>query len=399
MNQFIDLVKTGDLPALKVLLTSDVFDLSEINKLDEDGRTPFELSLACGYKAIAELLMTQESFQMNSSNSNPLLAAIKYGYIDLADRLLDKGANPNFRIVGSSSALVSVLEQEHFELAKKMVACGAEINIRNEKGWTPLIWASIRGFKNIVIFLLDQGADVHIVNNDGWNAITGAIFKNHQDIVALLMEKGAVFSQKFAEAALVKSYQSGDKQSVEALMNLQINTNIFDEHKTPLLLMAIKKGDTDFVKKLLEQGANPNTLDASGATMLWHCAKLGALDNAKLLFEHGADINLKNDTSTGKTALIQSVQGKQASITEFLLQKSAYVDMQDKEGNTAIFYAVDNRNIELVKLLVQFKANANIQNIKGISAMSYASSHTNKYDGGRVIAPYDQMLVIMKQNG
>ena len=395
MNQFIELVKTGDLPALKVLLTSDVFDLSEINKLDEDGRTPFELSLACGYKSIAELLMTQESFQMNSSNSNPLLATIKYGYIDLADRLLDKGANPNFRVVGSHSALVSMLEQEHFGLAKKMVECGAEINIRNEKGWTPLIWASIRGFKNIVIFLLDQGADVHIVNNDGWNAITGAIFKNHQDIVALLMEKGAVFSQKFAEAALVKSYQSGDKQSVDALMNLQINTNVFDEHKKPLLLMAIEKGDTEFIKKLLEQGANPNTLDASGASMLWHCAKLGALDNAKLLFENGADINLKN-TSNEATALIKAAQDNQLVITAFLLEKDAYVDSQDKNGETAILYAVVEKNIELVNLLIQFKANANIKNIKGTSAISYASSQTSKFG---IIAPYDKMLVIMRQNG
>lgn len=380
MTDLIDLIKVGDYVAVESFLNDEYCATEQINSSNGDNRTAFETALACGYKNIALLLVNHEDFDFNTSSSNPLLATIKYGYIDIAEILLDKGANPNFRVQGSSSALVSVLEQEYIELAQKMVACGAEVNIRNEKGWTPLIWASIRGFKSIVEFLINNGADVHIVNNDGWNAVTGALFKNHKDIVSLLMENGAVLSHKFTQAALVKSYESGDKESALHLIGRGIDVNLFNENKKPLILTALEKGDFEFFKLLLKHGVDPNTLDSNSASLLLHSTRLGLVENAQLLLEHGADINLKSGVNL-TPPIVRAASDNQLTMAEFLLKNGAFVNAQNKHGTTALHCAVSNKNIKMMKLLLEEKANPDVKNNEDHSSRYKAKQEKDSYKG------------------
>ena len=205
-HELLSAVMQGDSTKVKELVAQKPESVNFI--CEESGKSLFEIALEAGYSNIATTLLKSEEFDLNLPAHNPLRITIALGYIELAKELLNLGANPNYRPEQISSSLLLCLENEYFDLAQLMVDKGAEVDIRNNKGWTPLIWTSIKGRKLAVDFLIKNGANINICNNDGWNAITGAYFKNRKDIVNILSKEGAVFSARFSEAALLSSYQS-----------------------------------------------------------------------------------------------------------------------------------------------------------------------------------------------
>src|SRR5690554_3343112 len=273
VNNLFELIENG--------LNQQVLELvadkpSLINSVSEQGLSLIETAIKNGFTGLVIELLSFETLDVNHSGHNPLRIAVATGNLSVAAALLDKGASPNYRSEGMSSSLLLCLESEYFALAKKMIKHGAEVDIRNEHGWTPLIWASIKGRLKAVEFLLNHGANIHACNNDGWNALTGAYFKKQTAVVNLLLEKGAVFSEKYAEAAVLSGYQSGFLDVVEYLLNeMDVNPNIADDKNESLLAKAVTKGDWAMVKLLLNKKANPNVFDENGFPLIALLARDG----------------------------------------------------------------------------------------------------------------------------
>ena len=226
-EQLLSAVEIGDKSSLKAILNQQPELINIV--FDEHNKTVFELALENGFSDIAKELVHNTHFHLNHSEHNPLRLSIDLGYLDIAEALLKKGANPNYRPKQMSSALLLCLENEYFDLAELMIKCGAEVNIRNSTGWTPLIWTSIKGRVKAVDFLLKHVASVSICNNDGWNAVTGAFFKQRTEVVSMLFNAGAVFSAKFAEAALILAYKNGQRDIVLQLLDDGVNPDVENE--------------------------------------------------------------------------------------------------------------------------------------------------------------------------
>ncbi len=348
-----------------------------INSVSEKSFTVFEALLDAGFTKAAAQVLALEAFDANQSGHNPLRAAIATGNIDLAYALLEKGSSPNYRPEGISSALLLCLENEYFELAEAMVKHGAEVNIRNDHGWTPLIWASMKGRFKAVEFLLNHGANLHACNNDGWNAVTGAYFKKRTNIVNLLLEKGAVFSEKYAEAALLSAYESGYLDVVEYLVKeMDTNPNVADEKDISLLAKAVTKGDWPTVKLLLEKNANPNVLDAKGLPLIAALARDGKNDLIELFLECGADIHLSS--STGVSAIYSAASYNQESTAGYLIEKGANVNAQTVDGWTPLMIAANDGYEGMVQLLLELTANTQLVTKNGTTARSIAQSRAPK---------------------
>lgn len=345
-----------------------------INSVSEKSFTVFEALLDAGFTKAAAQVLALEAFDANQSGHNPLRAAIATGNIDLAYALLEKGSSPNYRPEGISSALLLCLENEYFELAEAMVKHGAEVNIRNDHGWTPLIWASMKGRFKAVEFLLNHGANLHACNNDGWNAVTGAYFKKRTNIVNLLLEKGAVFSEKYAEAALLSAYESGYLDVVEYLVKeMDTNPNVADEKDISLLAKAVTKGDWPTVKLLLEKNANPNVLDAKGLPLIAALALDGHDDLIKLFLKSGADMHLCS--SQGVTAIFAASAHNQESTVGYLIEKGANVNAKAVGAWTPLMMAADKGYAGVVNLLVELGANTQLKNNDEATALKLARNH------------------------
>lgn len=87
--------------------------------------------------------------------------------------------------------LQAALFNGHKEVAQQLLDKGANINAQNGFYGNALQMASSEGYKEIVQLLLDKGADVNAQNGFHGNALQMASLKGHEDIAQLLIEKGA----------------------------------------------------------------------------------------------------------------------------------------------------------------------------------------------------------------
>ena len=66
----------------------------------------------------------------------------------------------------------------HKEVAELLIDKGADVNAKDEWGSTPLHYAALKGHKEVAELLIDKGADVHAKGDDGKTPID---FATHPD--------------------------------------------------------------------------------------------------------------------------------------------------------------------------------------------------------------------------
>jgi ankyrin repeat protein len=146
---------------------------------DDNGSTPLMAASRFGYIGIAELLI-EKGADINAQNSwgwTALQQACN-GKIDVIKYLLSKGANPNLNDHDNISPLFILSEfgdgEKEVEGIKLLIAAGANINnqcygtiLEEKKGATPLLVAAWNSRYNNVLELLRSGADPNICNISG----------------------------------------------------------------------------------------------------------------------------------------------------------------------------------------------------------------------------------------
>jgi ankyrin repeat protein len=191
--------------------------------LQPEGISLLHAATALGYTEIVRILVTRKDKDGKAVTIN---SGSKYGTSTTED-----GITP----------LMDACVKDNLEIAEILVENGANVNATTEKNKTALLLAGTRHYSRIVKFLLENGADPNIKMNKmttspGMTALHAGTYS--MDVVRLLVEKGA---------------------DVNALMQNK------DEHngKTPLMI-ACEGNKKDIVKYLCEHGADPNITDRNG---------------------------------------------------------------------------------------------------------------------------------------
>jgi ankyrin repeat protein len=143
--------------------------LTEIDKAPElleahstDGWTPLHLAGFFGWPDLANALLDKgaavDSRSTNSMKNTPLHAAAAGGGTPLVELLLKRGANPNSTQEGGWTALHAAAQSGNRPMAEALVANGANINQRADNNQTPLDMALLKGHHDLVEFLEQLGA-------------------------------------------------------------------------------------------------------------------------------------------------------------------------------------------------------------------------------------------------
>ena len=91
---------------------------------------------------------------------------------DIAQLLLERGANPNIKNNNGFTALILASKWGRvIDTVRVLLKKGADINAITNNGYTALMWASLEGNVDTVKLLLNNGANPNIRNNDGNTAI------------------------------------------------------------------------------------------------------------------------------------------------------------------------------------------------------------------------------------
>lgn len=126
-----------------------------------------------------------------------LMIACYYGYIEIVDLLIQKGAdiNAETNYSGFSGTPLSfAVEKNNLDIVKLLIKKGANVNGRcyaGEEYLSILQLACYNDYKDIVSILIDNGADVNIKDGSRVTALSITLKNRNDEIIKILKKAGA----------------------------------------------------------------------------------------------------------------------------------------------------------------------------------------------------------------
>jgi len=186
-------VQSGAIEAVKDALNR----AANPNAEDEDMFTPLHYAAMYGYSEIAEYLVDKGAYvdgwydEYQFGFETPLHYAAENGHVHTVTLLLAKGARVDVEYLGETP-LHSAVRNGYLDVAKVLMAHGASIDACDEEGYTPLYLAVQSGYTEIVSYLLEREALVNInLAMSESSPLHAAVAQGDTIIVRLLLEHGA----------------------------------------------------------------------------------------------------------------------------------------------------------------------------------------------------------------
>ncbi|XP_059179207.1 poly [ADP-ribose] polymerase tankyrase-1-like isoform X1 [Physella acuta] len=178
------------------------------NKKNRDGHTPLDLvkegdqdvaDLLRGDAALLEAakkgnlarvqkLATEENINCRDTqgrNSTPLHLAAGYNNVEVAEFLLENGADVNAQDKGGLIPLHNASSYGHVDIAALLIKYNTYVNAQDRWGFTPLHEAAQKGRTQLCALLLAHGADPTVKNQEGQTPLD---LTTADDVRALLQD-------------------------------------------------------------------------------------------------------------------------------------------------------------------------------------------------------------------
>lgn len=156
----------------------------------------FEVVTLGEVKRVKQLLDEKPELLNNYSTDGFTLLGLAafFGYLDLAQELLEKGAHPNiaannqFKVAPIHSACAT----SNLKMAALLIQNGADVNAKQMQDVTSIHAAAHNGQTELVQLLFDNGADINGKMENGLTPLSMAVegkFKETEDLIRKLSGK------------------------------------------------------------------------------------------------------------------------------------------------------------------------------------------------------------------
>lgn len=176
-----------------------------------------------------------------------LLVAITNRNKEITVKLLDKGANPNWKDEYQKPLIFHVIERKDYEMLDLLSKrSNIQIDITNELGETPLMIAAKMGDLEASKIFLSAGANPSAIDSSGWTPLlhSCAAPNDAVEVIDAFIAKGATFEarNKWGYNALMIASLHGNKKTVELLLSKGIDKNLTNNAGQSALQLAEAKG-------------------------------------------------------------------------------------------------------------------------------------------------------------
>ncbi|AVP87678.1 ankyrin repeat protein [Candidatus Phycorickettsia trachydisci] len=261
--------------------------------------------------------------------------------------------------------IATALAKKDLDLIQKLIQLGADPNFMSSGGETLLHIASAKGDISLLRILLSHGANIRAKNTHN-----KSVFEVAANSEVLEILKAHIIS-------LPKS--SLTKQPIDEIVQQETQTTIRKENLGKLLHDAILKNDKTQVKDLLNQGANIESLNIKGQTPLYAALSNDRLEIAGILLKEGAMIQEPNAAKNLAIHLAAS-RGDIEQVKTLTDKDPNSVSKQDTEGKTPLHYVAPTNHVEVAQILCDKGADVNALDHKHNTPLHDAATtpHNNK---------------------
>ncbi len=264
----------------------------------------------------------------------PLAYTFYLNYIDMAEYLLQKGADPN-----TFPAIFFASNEQALNLLKKY---NVDMDIENDSKTRPLFEAVKSNDSQKVSLLIKNGANINKRDGFGNTLLFTAISLGYFDMARFLIDNGAN----------INAYSGKNKI-------------------TPLMaLLSRYDYDAGFIRYIIFKGADVSARDIYNRTPLFYVYQqtdnksiTSIKESINILIENNADINAKD--SNGNTILHINPQNYYKIYSEY----SPNINIQNNDGNTPLHIATLQDNVTSI---LTGSPNRKIKNQKGKTALNLA---------------------------
>ncbi len=188
---FYNACLNGDLDQVKKSLAEGVY----VNAVMKDDFTALMMASSKGYSDVAEHLINQGA-NVNAaqaeSGATPLFFAAQNNHTDIVKLLINKGVNVDAPRTKDGSTPLSIAVQEGCtDSVKLLLNAGANPNATLSNGVTPLYIAAFRGNSESMLLLLEKGANLNTRTRLGVTPLFAANARDNFECMKILINAGA----------------------------------------------------------------------------------------------------------------------------------------------------------------------------------------------------------------
>lgn len=304
------------------------------------GSVPLDYAVARGFLPLCKLLIDRgaDVEATYPSETTVLQIAAVFDQPAIARLLIENGAAPRTRNREGTSPLDDAAWRGFRDVAEVLVDAGADLNARHGRtGATPLNEAAFQGHEAVVELLLSRGADATIKDSAGRTPLENAVRGRHAGAARILLAHGPRGSH---DDLLRQAVDRGQADVVEVLLESGASMNTAFSSGSSALREAARKGRETVIAVLLAKGAPVDQRDKSGATPLYEAALNGHAAAVKVLLAHGADINAQ-ETDEGTTPLYAAAYLGREDVVALLLESGANPNLCNKRAVCPVKAALD----------------------------------------------------------
>jgi ankyrin repeat protein len=320
------------------------------------------LAISKGHVQMAEQLLEAgaDVDEEDSEYCTALHLAAGAGYTQLITLLVERGADVDAQDRQEATPLHAALAEGHTQAASQLIALGADCNLPDADSVYALHLAAGSGNAQLVEALLAVGADPVKLDSSGNTPLHLAAAAGHAAVVDLLLAAPGMDPDAARPGtqytALHAAARAGQAEVCQRLVagGASLELEATESGLTPLG-EAVQHADLKTVRALLAAGANPN-VDASLGTLLQTAVFDRAADDiVEALVKGGADINATDEA--GDTALHLAVQHERYGAVQLLLRLGASTSIASRTSGTPLHLAAKSEEPFLVQQLAAASAN------------------------------------------